>query len=751
MAVSLALLTAGTSLARADDVPAADVSASSGQSPADPVVGEAMGTAGENGAATGTAAVITGDATGSADVQNTVNENVIAPPADTATASTLSASTTNDAVIGTDSSTTAETGGNGSTGGGGAAVSSGDALASANVINVANTNIFDSEGLLLFLTQLFGSAPDLRTLDLSYFFGSGTTTCTFVSCGASNTANVIDTNAATITNEILVRANTGGNDASSTIGDASVGSGNAYAAANLVNLVNSNIIDSKYLLVSFTNFGDLYGDITLPDADFFRSLFAQGAAFSGDANAASLATDNAVSIGGTTTAQAQSGDNLASTTATSTVSTGPAYAAASTFTQANTTAVGGTSVYLLFRVWGDWTGSVQGLPDGLSWQQTPSGIVISGENAGAGPATLLGGSSNALAATTTNAASLTNNVHVYALTGSNRATSESGAASVTSGAAYAAANVVNMVNTTILGRNWIFAIFNIFGDWHGNISFGKPDLWLGASAEAASLVQPGNEVTYRFTLANKGDADATDAKLSLAYDPRGLTFLEGTDGAEASDGLRTIALGTLRRGETRDITLRATMHKILRDGVSPVSLEATLTSAQTDNDPADNTDSLTVPVGDPPPLVGGIGPGRWAIDPKVTVEKKGSVRATVGSTTVDYTVTVRNAEDAGPAFLGTLSDELVGPDGEKVFARTWKLGTIEPGDELRLTYTVALGSSTPLGSYSGTALVKARKKNPVDLYAVDMPAVDASSTLDVVPRGRPIVVPADYHPPVAGI
>lgn len=707
------------------------------------VPADATSTQGSDGTGSGIASVDTGSATASTDQQNTVN-TTDASTTDTAHSSSATSTTENAADIGTQSSTTAETGQNVATGGSGAAVSSGGAVATANVINVANTNIYDSNGLILFLNQLFGGAPDLRTLDLSFFFGSGaTSSCTFLSCGASNTVNVIDTNTATVTNELLVHAATGGNVASSTYGAASVASGDAFAAANLLNLVNTNIIDSNYLLVSFNNFGNMAGDITLPDADFFTQLLSRGSgSIDGNANSLSASTDNAVTIDGTTTADAQTGGNLASTTGTSSVGSGAAYSNASTFTQANSTQVGGTSVYMLFRVWGNWSGSVQGLPDGMTWRQTPNGIELVGANGGSGSSSLLGGASNTLAASTSNVASITNNVHVWALTGDNKATSDTGDARVSSGNAYAAANVMNLVNTTILGRNWIFAIFNIFGDWNGNIAFGHPDLWVGATAQAGDPASPGSTVTYRFTVANKGDADATDVILHAAVDTTRLAFDPGSlSGASSvSDKGASWNIGTVRKGETRDLEYRAIAQRVPGGAATPVTLTATLSSAQTDQNAADNTDQLAVAVGDPPPLTGGIGPGPWAIDPKVTIEKHASVAATVASTTVDYSVVIRNARDAGPAFLGKLSDEIVAPDGTKLYSKTWKLGTIAPGDEIRLSYTVAFGTSTPLGTYGGSATVTARKKNPVDLYAVDMPPVSASTSIEVLPRGNAIEV-----------
>lgn len=708
-----------------------------------------QGTDGTTQGATSTDTVVSsGDATSQTDTQNQVNMNVASTTTGgNANSSSSSDTNSNTAQIGTDSTSTADTGANAATSTGNATASSGNAIATSNVINVANTNIFDSDGLIMFLTQLLGGAPDLRSLDLSYFFGSkATTSCTFLTCGSSDTQNVIDTNAATVTNEMLVRASTGGNSADAGAGDATSTSGNAYAVANLVNLVNTNIIDSKYLLLSFNMLGNLNGDITLPDADFWKKLFQSGSTVSGSSDTLSAATDNQVAIDGTSTADAETGGNSATSAATSTATSGVARSAVSSFTQANTTQVGGTSVFLLFRVLGNWSGSVQGLPDGITWQQTPDGIVLSGGST-SGTSALLGGASNALNASTTNTASLINNVHVWALTGQNQAHAAEGTAAASSGNAYAAANTVNLVNTTILGRNWIFAIFNILGDWNGNIAFGHPDLWIGAAAQAANPAPKGSTVIYKITVANKGDADATDVRLKLAFDRSQLSFdaSEIQTATGNDDTGLTWNVGTLREGESRDFEYRAIVAQA-RGGQQAVPVTASLTSAQTDNNMQDNSDQITIVAGDQGTLVGAIGPGPWAIDPKVTIEKRASVAGTVASTTVDYTVEVKNAADAGPAFLAKLADQIIGPDGKTVYDHHWNLGTIAPGDDITLTYSVQYGTSTALGTYTGTAEVTARKKNPVDLYAVDMTPVSASTSVDIVPRGDPILVTLPPQP-----
>jgi hypothetical protein len=214
-----------------------------------------------------------------------------------------------------------------------------------------NTNIFNSVGLILFLNQLFGGGLDLRDFNLSYFFDgqagasptvnetTGEPQCSLLTCMNSSELNVVNTNTATVTNSVIVRAATGENTAmASSSGDAVVDTGNAYAAANVLNLVNTNIVNSSYLLVSFNNFGDLDGDVTLPNAQFFGDLFAAGGgAPEMNSSTYNVNTDNEATFDGTTSVDASTGNNTASTTGLGSgiVATGDAYSSANTFTDAN--------------------------------------------------------------------------------------------------------------------------------------------------------------------------------------------------------------------------------------------------------------------------------------------------------------------------------------------------------------------------------------------------------------------------------
>ena len=624
----------------------------------------------------------TGAASASTSVENSVNKNdasnvdsacsaeQVAENGGCLNSSGFTATSTNEALVNNFSTSTASTGANVADGGQGTAtIVTGGAFAFANVLNLINTNIFNSQGLLLFLNQLFPAGLDLRDYDLGYFFEgqagnsptvneeTGEAQCTLLTCPTSSNINVLSGNTATVTNSVIVRADAGGNTASTTdTGDASVTSGDAYAAANVVNLVNTNIVNSSYLLAAFNSFGDLNGDITLPGDDFFRRLFAhEGSAPEMNSSSYSVYNENQLALTGTTTAGADTGSNTASTTGEGSgiVSTGDAYSKATTYTNANNNYVGGTSALFMFRVAGEWRGDVKSLPGALHVKRvydaaTRDGITSTstlvlvtneevdednvpvGDQSGAqDPEGAAGANckeprpghpedepvnncfnSSTFVASSTNTAAVENNVDVTANTGHNNAYTEDGVAHVITGDAYAVANVINLINTNIVGRNWIFALFNVLGDWNGDITFGRSDLELEARTTAAT-VTPGTNVAYYFTITNNGDRDADDITLKAGFDHNQLSFTD-TDGVRTDEG-REWHIPTVGRGESRTFTYTARVGSIPQGTSVPVPISV---SALSDGDTSSAQASFTVALLDvvnPPSSGGSRGGGgrRW--------------------------------------------------------------------------------------------------------------------------------------------
>lgn len=559
--------------------------------------------------------IFTGSAAASTTVKNILNitrSNV--DGAGVSNSSRITANTDNVGEITTADDTRAFTGDNSALGGvGDAAIHTGAAASSARVLNVVNTNFFNSNGLVLFLNPQNAGGLDLRSANLSYLVNGGVGAsptqlgCTILTCLNSSSLMVLNKNEGTVHNDVLVRASTGGNTATSTKeGGIDIRTGNAYASAAVLNLVNTNFINSKYFIASFDNFGTMQGDVVLPDASFFSSFFKYGNTLP-DLNSSSyiVSNDNNETFMGTTTAQATTGGNMATTTPVGLghgeVSAGQAHTSATSYTAANQTYVGGSSARFVFHVSGAWSGTVKGLPAGMSWRRTEYGVEVYSNGRAISPLGPQGVYNSAnFVASSTNKATVNTNVNVVAETGDNNALTEDGVSSVGTGDAYSTANVVNMVNTNVVNRNFMFAVFNIAGDWDGDITFGghSPNLKVTTTVDAASPVAPGSDITYHFNVANTGDVSAENVTLSTAYDG-GLLFFSRSSAPNTRTATGTDwNLGSIAAGASVDVTAIAHVSAPgLTSGFTmSLPITATVTSSTRDQDMSDNTQRTTITV-----------------------------------------------------------------------------------------------------------------------------------------------------------
>lgn len=619
---------------------------------------------------------------------------------------TITASTTQDAVVDNAATSTSDTGDNTvvattTT----AVVETGDAVATANVITAVNVSVYNSSGLLLFLTNLLGGVGTIDFRSLGFLApppqtsGASSTPCSFVGCDSGLFTNLTTTQNATVNNSVSVGANTGGNTATGD-GSASITTGNAAAAANVVTVANSTFIDSNYLMVVFNQFGSWGNDVVFPGAEAFSSLF--GGSSTQGSGSVSINTNNNATVTNDVSVTADTGNNSAtSTDGSATVVTGDATAGATVVNTVNTSLIDSNAFVVIFRIHGNWTGSLFGLPPGVSWAQTSDGIAL--YSTPAGNSTSVGGS---LFASTTQNATIHNSVEVYALTGNNKA--EGGDASVNTGDAAAVANVVNIANSQVVGRNWLFAIVNIFGDWNGNIAFGRPDLWVAGSIDMPqNPAQMRDTIHYTFTLKNNGDADAHNGALTVNL-PASLEYISSDTGGTHATGTVTWQLGTLPLGSTRTVGLDVGVTDRIGYGTSQITLAPRLTSQEPDQNNVDNSDEITIDAFRPGPAP--VSNYRASTItgtpiPAINITKVVRASSTIASSTVSYRVSLTN-EAEGPAYQTVLFDTLRDPEGKVVFEKTWDVGDIAPHETVNVDYEVFfVGSSTP-GLYTNEAYLK---------------------------------------------
>lgn len=600
------------------------------------------------------------------------------------------ASTTNDAVVTTEADVSAVSGSSTATGDESVIVS-GNAIAYANIVNVVNTNIFNSQGAIEFFNETLGANPfDLRNnftvFNTPVVSPISTISCAASVCGNSTPNQLLNfANSASLTNTLDVSAQSGGNVS----GDSSIiRTGNAYAAANIFNVANTNIVDSNYLLVAFNNFGDYTGDIVLPGADVFDSLFNTAGT---PLESGAIDVNNAALIENNISVAANTGSNSA---ASGVISTGNAYANSGTYNNVNTNLFGGSDFLLVLRVHGDWKGEIFGLPEGIAWAETEHGIALyNTSNSGAGtPA-----SNTELNGTST--ASINNNVTVYALTGDNRV-GEGGV--VDTGNAYAAANVTNVANTNILGQNWALLIFDIFGNWSGNLAFGRPDLWVGGSATSPdSTIMPGSEVAYTYTISNNGDAVATDVIFEHQFNPAELLYVSDASRVEQNSlgSFGHWLLGDIAPHETKVVHFTTRVHNELSTARHEIISSAIVRAQEPDANDRDNTELHSFFSGK---NSSGNGKSRGSsATGNIKLVKTADVHVATPGSSVNYTINITNR--GGPVHKSLLRDILRNSDGATTSEQYWDLGTILAGETISVTYTVEFAHDAMEGQYVNNA------------------------------------------------
>ncbi len=351
---------------------------------------------------------------------------------------------------------------------GDALIMTGRSSAFGYLISLFNIAITNSTGNILFLRNPLGDALDFTQRIIDLFSGLVSTACNLVSCESNDDAKfkIYTENEVEIKNELVVSSLSGDNRAHSTEGDASIDTGDALAYGGIVNFGNLQLVDSRYLILLMQNEGDLSGDILLPDGAFFKTL-STGATLGRD-SVLNVNNDAGILNNGTTTAL--TGDNTALSTEGSDITTGDGRAKT---TVANFVNQIGAPICFVVSVGGTWNGNVVQMPEGFQHVGTEFGHLI----CGAGGAQDRGGH-DGLVASTTNYARILNDAIVEAKTGANIAEGQS--ATIDTGNADAFLTILNVVNQTIIGQDWIFAMFNIAGDWDGDLQFGpkpgEPDI-----------------------------------------------------------------------------------------------------------------------------------------------------------------------------------------------------------------------------------------------------------------------------------
>ncbi len=267
---------------------------------------------------------------------------------------------------------------------------------------------------------------------------------------------VENNNTAEVKQEATVGAVSGENEISKVEEKAEIETGNAVAVADVVNLVNTNVVGS--------NFDIKVIDIGGKEAVDINSLWNEVSAGKGEEilewaknsgmtdlvliveNLNRAYLENNISV------MAESGKNIIDASGSAEINTGDALALANVANIVNTNIVGSDFFFGIFNVWEGAEGDLI-LPRPEKFLYVPDG-----ENYGG------------VYFINDSKVSLTDNVAVTADTGNNLISNGGGGvSSINTGSADAIANILSKTGTNIIDSGWYYLLINDIGSWQGEI------------------------------------------------------------------------------------------------------------------------------------------------------------------------------------------------------------------------------------------------------------------------------------------
>ena len=166
----------------------------------------------------------------------------------------------------------------------------------------------------------------------------------------------------------------------------------------------------------------------------------------------------------------------------------------------------------------------------------------------------------------------------------------------------------------------------------------------------------------------------------------------------------------------------------------PVSITAT--SDETDNNPSDNTDDLTIVVTNPRIRhTGETVRHSSTAEPELSIVKIADAMATTAPATVNYTIDITNT--GGPAYEVLATDTLTDPAGEVISTQSWDLDTVFNGDEIKITYSVVFDSESEPGEYTNTVTVTGKRGASADAVLIE--TLTATRGLIIRPSSQELV------------
>lgn len=713
----------------------------------------------------GDASIDSGDALANSTVNNNLNSNEInMSPADPTNQSAAENNSNNTINIDNNAQNNSTNNSSANSGenficqaGGEADIKTGDTVAEASTANLINTNVIGSNYRFI----VYNIYDEEKNLNLNQIYKDLAKELEgyAVSQTGSGALQIDLSNSAVSKDTVTASANSGNNTITDSNGNVTINTGNSYASANLLNIINTNIIGSRFVFVIVNIFGNFKGHIIVPNQErFAESVKNLAKENSLPTPASQINITNFVDISlSSAFAGANSGNNQSVTASgDNIIQTGPAYASATSFDIVNTTLNNDSWMRVLINNFGNWSGFIENwVSPGYAEKALAYGstdLNYNGPEKSLTPtpteeaglvkvAALPEGSENTPTPTPViselnNSAELTSAVSASANTGGNNTSGNLGS-TIFTGTAIALANVFNLVNTTIIGSDFFTLIINVFGTWDGNFIAGTADLETTITG-GGDKVSPGQETTYQIYYFNKGFETARDAKVKITL-PKDALYISNSLGLnpEISGQDYFFSLGEVAEETGGNFTLRLK----IKDNISPESasagsfmarlvkiiippafaedfeknllVEANIDTIDEESDESNNTARILTTV----IIHESKSTEEAPISPDVVLNLDSSHNVgefVYPGDTVTFFVTLKNSGSTNAKNI-VLWQNIHDGEPDPVATLPVKVGDLESGREIKITYGLTIPKGTPPDLYKSsiTALGKDELDNEI--------------------------------------
>jgi len=676
----------------------------SNQVSADANTGENESTEGEN------VSVVTGNVDIDIIVDNQANTNKVEVDIDSISpCSEIDTECIGDVTVVNQNSATTTTGievqansGQNQAGGVDVAVVTGDVGVEVNISNLINTNI---TGVGEFIAiDIYGNSQE----DIDFSSGQLDDEVLDDQDFVDNILEVENSNDAQVVNDVEVNANSGDNETAN--GD--IETGNVVTEVNISNVVNTNITGSGWIFTVLNIYGDWEGDIVVPSQ---YSKFRQGLNLvvetDKDGEVIEVKNQNQADVVNNVDVTANTGGNE---TVNGDVETGDANVDVDVVNQINTNIFDSNWDIIKINIMGSWSGNILGLPDDAKFIQTGDTIIIYRDTSGTtedeqnndeqtdqqGNQELSTQDQDDIDVENENEAVVVNNVSITSNTGNNHSSD----GSVDTGSADALVNLSNHVNTNITGDNWMYSLINVFGDWSGNLSFGRPDLWVKENITLEkNPAQTGEFIEYYFEFGNNGDGVATGVTLKDFFAYSILNIFESNGGVEGPEYI-SWEVGELAPGEVGSLSFKVELGGSLNPGYWEIGNNVVIYSNEEDRNTDDNFSSGTFRAFEPASFNTGSSDSIWPTNLAIFKSHNATTSAKIGDI-VTYQIMIINTGDL-PAYNTLVQDTLVDSLGNEIAVNVWDLGVVYPNEEILIEYDVEILSNAVTGIFVNTAIVE---------------------------------------------